>query len=480
LIGLALPRALDSKCAVYLVKPDLKRQLEREMHEFYGKHFDLPLDIIHVVSYTELSSAKKATVLEDISPDLIIADEAHCLKRPQAARTKRFLRYMKEHPGCRFAALSGTMTNRSIVEFAHLIELALRKNSPVPRGYWELRDWAGAIDVKPEFPMAPGALMKLCEPGESVRSGFRRRMVETQGVVATEEGALGTSLIIRRLSMPLPAGIREIMAEVKKTWRIGDEELTDAVEYARVMKQLICGFYYRWDWPDDEKDHEWLDIRAAWNREVRQKLKHAREGMDSPFLLAQAAERYFQGKREGNVWASEYWTAWRELKDRKPPPTVAEWQSDFLVDAAISWARKQKSPAIIWYEWQTVGERIAAKGRFPHYGAGEDASAEKHDVIVASIRAQGTGKNLQHYSRNLLTSVPPNGTTFEQLSGRTHRPGQEADEVVIDWFGNHVTEDSFAQVIQDAEYMEETTGQRQKVLYATRIEAGEKRNGTLF
>ena len=64
LAALALPEAFGSKNAVYLVKPDLKRQLEREAETFYGKHFNLPLDRITIVSYSELSSAETASILD--------------------------------------------------------------------------------------------------------------------------------------------------------------------------------------------------------------------------------------------------------------------------------------------------------------------------------------------------------------------------------------------------------------------------------
>lgn len=292
LIGLALPEAFGSKRAVYLVKPDLKRQLEREAETFYGKHFNLPLDRITIVSYTELSSASTATILEQIDPDAIIADEAHCLRHKDSARTKRFLRFAKEHPSCKFAFMSGTMTTRSISDYAHLIELALRKNSPLPRGYREIKDWAGALDVEPEYQMGPGILRKLCKEGESVREGFQRRLVETEGVVATKESAIGTSLIICKLKPTAPKGIKALMAKVKKTWTIGDEELDSATAKARVLKQLACGFWYRWDWPGGERDFEWLEARRDWHREVRQKLQHATEGLDSPLLVSRAAERY--------------------------------------------------------------------------------------------------------------------------------------------------------------------------------------------
>jgi hypothetical protein len=558
LIGLALPEAFGAKNAVYLVPPDLKRQLTREAHSFYGKHFNLPLDRITIVSYGELSDARTARILEDGDFDAAICDEAHYLRYTESARTKRFMRFAKEHPCCKFAFMSGTMTTRSIKDYAHLIELALRKNSPVPRGYREINNWAAAIDVKPDYRMAPGILRKLCNEGESVREGYKRRMVDTLGVVATEEGSIGTSLVFNQVVIPVPDTIKKLIKQVKKTWTIGDEELTTAVEKARVLKQLASGFWYRWVWPGGEPDHEWLEARGNWTREVRSKLSHATEGLDSPFLLAQAAERYRvwveQGRPrkdasyyhkiweatdpnykqelydrshdhyfhelftaefgeepdEGHVpcgfdfpdrkdlpdegyfaevayekwlerqknkkeWDSLYWSQWRQLKHKKDPPKEAVWEHDFVVDYAIEWAAKQQEPAIIWYQSVALGEKIAERGNFPLLGAGTDASERKEAVIVASIQTQGTGKNLQHYSRNLITELPPNGTRVEQLAGRTHRPGNKADEVIVDWLGHtDELEDAMDKAIEDAEYMQETTGQRQKLLYATKTSDKEK------
>jgi hypothetical protein len=477
LIGLALPEALDSKKTVYLVSADLKAQLQRETERFYDKHFVLPLDRIVVISYEELSDPRYGDVLDREQPDLVVGDEIHKLRNAEATRTKRFRAFFKDHPECRLAALSGTVTNRTPVDYAHLIELALRKNSPLPLGYRELRDWAGALAVKPDYRMRPGILKRFCKEGESVSSGFKRRLVETRGVVATEESAIGTSLIIRKLRLPLPPIIKELSAQVTKKWSLEEEEFEDATQRARALRQLATGFYYRWDWPGGEPDFEWLDARTAWAREVRGKLKYATKGMDSAALLAEAAERFYQWEAEGRprprpekVWDSMAWPEWRLLRHREPPPTVAVWKHDFLVNACIAWAKRQDAPRIIWYGPVALGERIAQKGGFPLYGAGTDAGESTAETIVCSIAAQGTGKNLQHYCRNLLAWMPSNGTVAEQLIGRTHRPGQEADEVVVDWFGHtRQLEDSMAQIIEDAEYQQRTTGQQQKVLYADRI-----------
>ena len=460
LISLALPTAMDSDCAVLLVPPRLKEKTLREIDEVYGRYFDLPLDRLHIVKYTELSSAKSAEILDEIKPDLIIADEAHLLKRLQSARTKRFRRYMAENPGCRFVMLSGTMENRSIIESAHLVELALRKNSPLPRGYREIMDWAGAIDVKPDYRMRPGVLKQFCSNGEGVRDGYRRRFVETPGVVAGKKNMIGTSLVIQKLIPQVPAVIEELRQITKATWSIEGEEFDSPMALSRVMRQLACGFYLRWDWPDGMPDFEWLEARKNWNCDVRDILKRSRKGLDSPLLVYLAA-------KAGRINVTS-WGPWAAVRDRPVPPTVPVWKDPFIVNAAIQWG--QKDSGIIWYQHKALGERIAKKTRWPHYGAGTDADLARDPVIICSVKAQGTGKNLQHYSRNLLTTLPGSGQVFEQVAGRTHRPGQMADEVTIDWFG-HTSElaASMGSIIEDAEFIQQTKGHVQKVLYATRI-----------
>jgi hypothetical protein len=494
LAGLALPAAMDSKNAIYLTTARLKKQLEREAAAFYGKHFKLPLDRITIISYNDLSSPDKDDILERINDsehpiDFIACDEAHHLKNPRSARTQRFLRFADEHPIVRFAFLSGTPSTRSIIDYAHLIELALRKNSPVPGHYQQLRDWAGALDVKPEYTLDPGILMRWCDeqpPKEAfevrrklARGGYRRRLAETQGVVMSSDKELGSSLIITKIGkdIKLPPAVRALTNEVNRHWSLAGEEFDSATTKARALRQLAVGFYYIWDWPDGEPDVEWLETRAAWRKEVRERLKRSAPGMDSPHLLERAAKRYWKWAEKScqpmpeKVWASETWLAWSEVKDRPEPPKKAIWVDDFIVDAAIKWAKKQDKPAIIWYRWRAVGQRLAEKSGFPHYGAGTDSEESSDPIIIASIRSQGTGKNLQyHFSRNLFVSFPANGMTVEQTIGRTHRPGQPEDEVLVDWFGHtYEFENAMAAAIEDARFQEENHGQPQKLLYANLV-----------
>jgi len=86
-----------------------------------------------------------------------------------------------------------------------------------------------------------------------------------------------------------------------------------------------------------------------------------------------------------------------------------------------------------------------------------------------SIRAHGVGKNLQHgWSTQIVLEPPSSGTVWEQLLGRTHRPGQEAD--TVSFYVYQHTEAFRRAVVQareDAAYIQDTTGSRQKLVYCT-------------
>jgi hypothetical protein len=129
-------------------------------------------------------------------------------------------------------------------------------------------------------------------------------------------------------------------------------------------------------------------------------------------------------------------------------------------------------PGVAWVHHTAVGNAIEALsgGRIRYFGGGPEASREiltYKGPIVASIPAHGTGKNLQRYARNLVIHPPSGGDTWEQLIARTHRPGQEADEVRFDVY-LHAFElrKAFDDARRLARYLEDTTSQPQKLLYA--------------
>lgn len=451
LLDILAPMVVPScKVAVLLIPPELRAQFFNHDWDFYGKHWELPnlaggryfkpnRPMLHVVAYSGLSTAKNTDLLDRIAPDLIIADEAQNLKARNASRTKRFLRYFHTHPDTRFCAWSGTMTKRSIKDFAHLSALALKQNSPMPLHYPTVIEWARALD--PGDYVAPaGALARLCEPGESVRHGMRRRMKETLGWVATTEKSIDTPLVMRERPVTVPPEIHAHLAKIKDDWTRPDgKRFSQALDVARCAREMACGFYYRWTFPRGEPEalvDEWKVRRADWNAELRDKLKLGRVHMDSPLLCANAAIRFYDGY-DGPlpVWEALTWPAWVAIRDRVKPETEPVWINDFLARDAAEWAKE--NVGIVWYEHASFGERVAQLSGAKFYGPGEEASAQIINElgdrsIVASVRAHGTGKNLQMFNKQIVANPPSDGGTWEQMLGRTHRPGQEASEVLVE------------------------------------------------
>jgi len=479
LVSLLLPDVFDAKRAVLLVPSSLKNQLITRDFADYGRHFRLPLDRIRVVSYDELSIATGAFVLDRIEPDLIVADEVHNIARTNAARTRRFIRYLQAHPGTRFCGMSGTITKRSLRDMSHLCEIALRHNSPLPYRWSDLQEWADALDpIKDPIPI--GALKVFIDPKDprlgrgpdeerqAAREGFRKRLVETPGVVATSESWEGASLVITALRPSVPKPVQQAITTLFGTWEVGGEEIEEKMRLIEIARQLAVGFYYKWVWPNDVPDHEWLEARAAWHKCVRFILQRSRAGMDSPLLVARAVEAGRVDSEEARL----AWAAWKHVKDRPPPPVEPVWIDDFAVREAVEWAKRQSEPCIIWYSHTAVGDALSDYN-LPVYDSGMDAGEadpSREPVIVCSIRAQGTGKNLQRYARSLVIEPPASGAVMEQLLGRTHRPGQQSDEVNYEMFAHTPElEEALLRAVADALYVQQTQGQRQKLLVARRV-----------
>ena len=484
-LDLLAPMVLkDCKRAVLLVPPSLKQKVLDLDAPYYGQHWKLPnisggrwltpgRPTLYVVAFSELSGGKASDLLDRLSPDAIVIDEAHCLKDQKAARTRRFLHYLKHHPDVRVLAWSGTMTSRSICDYAHLLKHGFHAASPLPLHTPVLDEWAKCLDGGVIFGAEPGNLMHLCKPGENVRQGFRRRLLETPGVVSSND-AEGCQASITFTTRPLKATpvVKEHLARLGKLAERPDgEPLVDAMQVAECARQLSCGFYYRWRFPQSpprELVDSWFEARKDWLREVREKLKHARPHMDSPGLLQNAAKRHAEGYSGPlPVWESETWAAWSATKDKVEHVTEAVWFDRTLVEDVAKWLAEK--PGLAWYDFTAIGEALHALG-VRVIGSGTHgnlaANALKGGEHVAiSISAHGTGKDLQCFSRNLLVNPPSSGAIMEQLMGRTHRPGQRADEVT--WHVYRHTgamRDAMEKARDLAEYIQDSSGAVQKLV----------------
>lgn len=508
-----LPLAAGIKRPLLLVPAKLEEKTHIDFNTFRPHWKDPPP--ITVMSYESLSSKRASGILHALQPDGVMCDEAHKLKNVTAARTKRVLRFAGEHPAVRWFFLSGTLMDSEIQDAVHLAALALRGFSPLPRNshFQEVMAWAQVLNVTGNPGPSDYGFVRpihdawagkdanwsgtLEERRTACRRAYFRRFKATPGAVATEQSAFGGALnITLRLGAPrLPPEVASVMAYVNETWETPDGKgvFTDAREVSRVQNQLACGFWYRWAWEKIRSggpDHEWMSRRRAWAAEVRDWLGGSSlppVGLDSEALVAEACNR---GDSRLPRSMREAWAEWSPVRDRwlvdydhkggdRKIPVVPVWISEFLIDDALEWAGRQDEPAILWYDYRALEgafKRRARHGDLVVYDRGHEPPQVKGApvprVSAMSVLAHGEGKNLQHgWACQLFTRAFSNGKLWEQALGRTHRPGQLADEVQA-----HVNlhtqglRDAFKSAQAKARFLQDNNGGPQKILYATYVQ----------
>lgn len=496
--GILAPLARpEIKNAVILVPPGLVAQLVAE-YQLLKNHWRVPSLIshhppvpfasritgaptLHILPYSKLSRPDSTIWLEKVAPDLIVADECDLLRNPKTATTSRVLRYFRGHPTTLFVGWTGSLSDKSIADYAHLSALALKKKSPLPLDDATLSSWAAIIDPPPigtkKVPTNPGALLEFCEPGEHVRSGFRNRLISTRGFVATDTPSVNIPLRInRRAPPPIPDQINLMLAGVRETWTRPDgEEFTNPLDVSRCLRELACGLFYRWKFPrgeDVETITQWLEVRKAWNKELRFKLLSRAEHLDSEHLCTLAAMRFhgdLSSTDELPSWDSEIWPAWREVKDSVRPDTEAVRVSDYLICDAAEWASSHVG--IVWYETDDFGVWLSEiTGLHKHGGgvhAGDLIKAEKgENSIIASVKAHGRGRDgLQFlFSDQLVVQPFSSSKLWEQALGRLHRQGQKADEVNCNVYTHTIELEKHLQAaLSRASYVSDTLGAHQKI-----------------
>lgn len=497
LAAIAVPNV---KVALLFVPPKLQDQLGRE-YDAIAQHFRVPnlmlkgrvrggflragVPTVHVIPYSLFSRADSTTMLESYRPDLVIADEGHKLKNASTATTSRVLRYFAAHPETRLCVWSGTLVGKSLKDYAHLAACSLKMGSPVPLMPNVVEEWSLALDPIPD--RAPGGVLySLCGPDEDVYGGFRRRLLETPGVVSAKSADVAASLVISERKAPkVPEAVLAALGDLRKTAiRPDGEELVEKMQVAECARQIAMGFYYRWRFPKGQEErliYEWLEARKQYHRELRKKLEDREEHLDSPLLCWKAAERFHEPKESDNPdlprWDSETWPRWAAVKYRVRHYTEAVWIDEYLARDAAEWAKRNKG--IVWCADIAFGRKVARLAGLPYYG-GEQADPQivengkwvengKRSVIL-SLARYGTGTDgLQHrFATQLVASPPANSEGWEQCLGRIHRTGQEADEVTCEVYRHtHEFANAIDSAVRQAKYVVGTTGTFPKLLTAT-------------
>jgi hypothetical protein len=436
-----------------------------------------------IIPYSHLSDAKMTDYLDSLTGNqsdlVIVADEVHCLKDHTSARTRRVMRFFEAHPEVSFVGLSGTITSKTPKDYAHLAYLALRDHCPVPIKKHDLEMWHEVFGsqgkpaqehwdwVRPFLqvfgaPTPPGVQLVGAERKAHARRALQLRLRTCPGVVATQETALGTSLVLRKIKARVPELMAQKLEDLHATQCSPDgEPLLGPADEWRFGRQLSLGYHYRPVWPGGEPDFEWLDARSDWLRHVRSELQHrAGPGYDSPKLVEDAV-------RAGgtNIYLRRAFEAWEKVRDRPGPEKETVWFAPDFLERVLGRV-KTTQPTIIWYESHSLEEKCMEF--VPTYGAGVQPPEDGRGTVAMSWLAHGTGRNLQKWARNVFLEPPAGGEAWEQLLGRTHRPGQAADEVevlVACW--TESLQSAVESAKKDARYIQDSTGNVQKLNLGT-------------
>lgn len=459
LISLLLPRMFRHIQRPMICLPaHLIAKTETEALQ-YRQHWVLPA-FFKLQSYQALSRVSAADLLDRVQPDLIVFDESHYLKNPKAACTKRVARYLKKHPETVVVMMGGSPINLSIRDFAHLCDWAIKDLSPVPRTFLDLDEWSRALDADtPDHrKIGFGALYKL-DSDDPIR-GFRSRMHSCPGVVMTKDPPLPVPLTIKSHLSPSSLSMESAFKKLRNWVTPDDIEIADAPEVWRHAREIATGFYSVWV---PRAPEYWRSARSAWAKACREILHGNRRDLDTEQQLIE----YIDSTPGVYKAEKKLLDCWREIAPSFTPNPVPYWISDLVIDWICEWA---KTPGLIWVDRPAVGERLAGRG-LAYYGQdGVDRSTglrtEQHPTsrsCVLARRANDSGRNLQAWRRNLVVDVPSRGSDWEQLIGRTHRPGQTGHVTVDVLFGCVEDIEAFWKAHARALRAEEMSGQAQKL-----------------
>lgn len=547
---------MDAKVIVLLIPPNVTSQL-REMDEVFwrtrivmqypvyylaGANASKRKQLAHarrpglyVMAYSQLSTKDAADTLDMLRPDCIIADEAHNIADRNSARSRRIYGHIDKHQPI-FAAMSGTITDKSPVEYAKLARYALKNNNFLPNTMVLVKEWANLIDAaatkEGDFSMVgkAGAINPIVHwatkysrqkynfSPTGFRKAFQYRMSTCPGVYSSGDNEIKASLLISNITKkkdqlalyPEYDKVEDLAYDVEELWKTpnGDEIEYGIHKWKWLSEIKGAGFYNQLNWPNPEKlmkNRGYSEAQADdviehakahhvagqhYARELRGYLQdRSMKNLDTPMLVGR--EFSLHGVSGALAREDTMYQMWREWKDldfegRPEREASAVRICDFKVAEALKWAQNlpKKEGGIIWYLNQEMGrwmsEYLRDAGMDYDFLPASKSSDErlvnyrnnpqkaKGKTLVASIMAHGTGKNIQFMSNALFLQWPRQAKQAEQTLGRLHRNGQEADCVNVftmsmcEWDAMN-----FAATLNDALYTHQSTGNRQKLIYAT-------------
>lgn len=474
---------------------------------------------LYVFPYSLLSAQDAWDVLRFIDPGIIIADEAHRLANSRAARTNRIMEFWKKKPDSELVLLSGTLTRKSIKDYHHLARKSLGEGNFLPNSTSLMHEWAAVIDAQggststgPLMPVIrwarenfPEDSNRLSDDQAGFRHAFRLRLGSTPGVVSSGDASIPTSItfctrpIKDHKRNPSWTRLQELIDKVEQAWMTPNDDPIDfAIHKFKWHFELTAGFYNQLSWPTTDQYAKRKNISVAEAQETLDKAvvhlmaergylselrkwldEEARPGLDTPLLVGKNMSLH-----KGRDVGKNLYECWKYMHDcdfpgRPDRDEQAVRVCDYKIMAALEWAFSlpKNDGAIIWFFHNEVGrwlhdEFVASGIPTVLCMAGQEGNesildkANGNKKILASIMAHGEGKNLQHFEHQFFVQWPRPAIIAEQTLGRLHRSGQKADELFVYIpTTTEFDEVNFAATVNDALYIHQTLGTKQKLIY---------------
>ena len=356
---------------------------------------------LYIMGDGQLSSQDASELLEQISPELIVVDEAHIISSRTSARAKRVQRILDTCTP-EFVPMSGTITSKSLMDYLYLAKHSLRENCFLPRSSTMAMEWAELLDaevtknVNDTSHWRPGILKPLLDWAQNERgiklskgiAGFRdayaERMATAPGVV-TSGGELDLPGTMTFKNERIPYAELDTIPGWDKVQELGQQvdelyitpngdELDHAMLAWKWQYQIYgAGFYTELVWPSSDflsqkygfshyesediivKAQTHLEAGNEYHKFLRNWLQEkGRPGLDTPLLVG----RDMYVNQDTNVGPSlyAYWSDWKDtefeqLKTISKSRDTDEYGRlrnavrlcDFKIQRAVKWAKSVQS-----------------------------------------------------------------------------------------------------------------------------------------
>jgi hypothetical protein len=444
-----LPRTLRLDRVLYLCPGGIKTETHAHLGDLAERWQVAPNLLLK--SYNDISNMPRkgesiGGLFGGLGPQAIICDEADKLRNVRGSALARQIHdWMIEHPECVFIVLTGTCDVEGLLDYGHLLDWALREKSPLPRTEPELQDWSEVLDAG-DMTKAQWVCQDLGIPEDStldeIRDAYRERLHSTPGVIIDDTPFDKVPLTAEVHLLPPDPALEPHFIRLRTLWQrpdgfdvVGgappaDEREPDRIEGSTiwaVARRMGRGLCYVLDPPPPEP---WKLARRGYFAWVRAMLESQR------FMTEAVARDYAERAR------LRQWLAWEDIRDAYQPASHQRtlWLSDSALRWCIDWG--SRAAGVIWTDDIEFAAELARRTGWVYYGSRGYSSAGDYienaprgQTIIASRRANSTGRNLQfQWNRCLFVGAVSKSRDFEQAVGRFLRDGIEtwATEVHAD------------------------------------------------